>query len=288
MDDGIHPPAVLRWGHQTKEVFLMNIAANIAKFRRERGMTQEALAEVLGVSAQTISKWENAATWPDVALLPLIADVFGVTIDALYGREDDRQAVSPEQAIDRVIEAVRRTVVGTIYNPQLDGKFEDQLAQYKKVMQADPRSRSLIENERDVLYYREKVGAVALRKPEEGWNSLFASKENLDLFRLLADEDFRRAMQVIISRRMLTFTLPSLAKAAEVADAERLGVMLQISCLFTRRELMIDEAPLVYYELTQGETKLYLLYAVLTFAQELMTYDSIHYCFIGNNQYYTP
>ena len=95
-------------------------------------------------------------------------------------------------------------------------------------------------------------------------------------------------MQVIISRRMLTFTLPSLAKAAEIDDAERLGVMLQISGLFARRELQIDEAPLVYYELTQGETKLHLLYAVLAFAQELMTYESIHYCFIGNSQYFTP
>ena len=95
-------------------------------------------------------------------------------------------------------------------------------------------------------------------------------------------------MQVIISRRMLTFTLPSLAKAAEITDAERLGVMLQISGLFSRRELQIDEAPLVYYELTQGETKLHLLYAVLAFAQELMTYESIHYCFIGNSQYFTP
>ena len=64
--------------------------------------------------------------------------------------------------------------------------------------------------------------------------------------------------------------------------------MLQISRLFSRRELMIDEAPLVYYELTQGESKLHLIYAVLAFAQELMTYESIHYCFIGNSQYFTP
>ena len=38
----------------------MNISVNIAKLRRERGLTQEALAEVIGVSAQTISKWENS------------------------------------------------------------------------------------------------------------------------------------------------------------------------------------------------------------------------------------
>ena len=250
-------------------------------------MTQEALAEVIGVSPQTISKWENNTTYPDIALLPVLADVFGVTIDALYGREM-QQSLLPENAIDNVIEHARRTFVGVCYNPELDGKFEDQLAQYKKVMQADPRHRSVIENDRDVLYFREKLGALALRKPEDGWSSLFSRTENADLLRLLADEDFRRAMQVIISRRMLNFTLPSLAKMAEVEDAEHLGVMLEASQLFAQRALLIDEAPLSFYELTQGESKLYLLYAVLAFAQELMTYEGVHYCFIGNSQYFTP
>lgn len=266
----------------------MNLAANIARLRRERGMTQEALAEVIGVSPQTISKWENSTTWPDVALLPVIADVFGVSIDMLYGREETRKVVTSEQAIERVMECARETFVAVCYEPERDGRFEDQLAQYKKAMKLDARSRSVIENDRDVLYFREKIGALALRKPEEGWNSLFVCTENLDILRLLADVDFRKAMQVIIARRMLNFTIPSLAKAAQVEDAERLEVMLQISRLFARRELMIDETPLVYYELTQGESKLHLLYAVLTFAQELATYEGVHYCFIGNSSYFTP
>ena len=266
----------------------MSIAENIARLRKARGMTQEVLAEGIGVSAQTVSKWENAATWPDVALLPIIADMFDVSIDALYGREDTRRGLNQDTAIDAAIEGIRETIVATIYNPELDGNFEDQLTQYKKVMQSDPRQRSVIENERDVLYFREALGALVLRKPEEGWSSLFSKAENLDILHLAADVDFRRAMQVIISRRMLTFTLTSLAKAAGIADTERLGVMLQCSGLFARRELMIDENPLVYYELTCGESKLHLLYAVLAFAQELAAYEGIHYCFIGNMHYFTP
>lgn len=266
----------------------MKLADNIARLRKERGMTQEALAELVGVSPQTISKWENAITWPDVALLPILADVFHVTIDALYGREQAAHNVTQKNAIDRVMEQVRETIVATIYNPELDGKFEDQLSQYCKVMQTDPRQRSVIENERDVLYFREKLGALALRKPENGWSSLFAQQENQTLFLLLADENFRRAMRVIISRRMLCFTIASLAKAAAVDDGQQLEVMIQSSGLFSKRELEIDEIPLVYYELTTGETKLHLLYTVMAFAQELQTYESVHYCFIGNSNYFTP
>ena len=265
-----------------------SMARMIAQLRRERGMTQETLAEMIGVSAQTVSKWENRTTCPDVALLPVIADVFGVSIDALYGRVDARKALEPEQAIEQVIECARETFVAACYTPEQDGRFEDQLALYKRAMTLDVRHRSVIESDRDVLYFREKLGVLALRRPEAGWSSLFGSDENRTLLRLLADGDFRRAMQTIISRRMLTFTLPSLAKQCGAEDGGALGEKLLQSGLFARRELMIDEAPLTYYELTMGESRLFLLYAVLAFAQEMMTYEGVHYCFFGNMNYFTP
>lgn len=264
------------------------MAKSIAQLRRGRGMTQEALAERIGVSPQTVSKWENQATCPDVALLPVLADVFGVSIDALYGREDLRRAVQPEQAIDRLIGCAREIFAGVCYDPARDGPFEEQLAAYERAMTHDGRNRSVIENDRDVLYFREALGLMALRKPEDGWNTLFSRDDAAALLRLLADADFRRAMQQIISRRMMTFTLPSLAGQCGIADAAALAQRLTDSGLFERRELMIDEKPLTYYELTGGERKLFQLYAVLAFAQEYVTYEAKHYCFIGNMNYFTP
>ena len=264
------------------------VARTIARLRRERGMTQEALAERIGVSPQTVSKWETQATCPDVALLPVIADVFEVSIDALFGREAVQKAVQPEQAIDRVIECARETFAAACYEPERDGRFEDELATYKRAMQLDERHRSVIENDRDVLYFREKLGALAMRKPEEGWSSLFAREDVAALLRLAADADFRRAMHHIISRRTLTFTLPSLMKQCGLTDEAALEARLTESGFFQRRELMIDEAPLVYYELTGGESKLFLLYAVLLFARELAEHQPVHYCFVGNMNYFTP
>ena len=267
----------------------MEIIGNtIARLRRERGMTQEALAEVIGVSAQTISKWENSTYCPDVALLPVIADVFGVTVDALFGRETVHASVTPEQAIEQVIESAREAFVSACYEPERDGRFEEQLATYRRAMTLDERHRSVIESDRDVLYFREALGVMALRHPETGWNALFAREDVADYMRLMADGDFRRAMQVIISRRMLTFTLPSLAKQCGVAESTALGEKLLASGLFAQRELMIDESPLTYYEMTMGESRLFLLYATLAFTQELVDYQGVHYCFFGNMNYFTP
>ena len=68
------------------------LSSRISTLRRETGLTQDALAEKLGVTFQAVSKWENALSCPDIALLPPIADVFGVSIDSLFGRtEEERQ-----------------------------------------------------------------------------------------------------------------------------------------------------------------------------------------------------
>lgn len=59
------------------------LGGRIAELRRQRNMTQEALAEVLGVSSQAVSKWENNLSCPDIQLLPALARTLRVTIDEL-------------------------------------------------------------------------------------------------------------------------------------------------------------------------------------------------------------
>lgn len=64
----------------------MTIGTRIAALRKERNLTQEALANALGVTNQAVSKWESDQNCPDIVLLPAIADFFGSSIDALFGR----------------------------------------------------------------------------------------------------------------------------------------------------------------------------------------------------------
>ena len=65
---------------------IMDMSTVIANLRREKGMTQEELAQAMGVTNQAVSKWESAQNCPDIQLLPQLADLFGVTIDSLFGR----------------------------------------------------------------------------------------------------------------------------------------------------------------------------------------------------------
>ena len=72
------------------------LCGKIAELRRAAGMTQDALAEKLGVTFQAVSKWENALSCPDIALIPVIADIFGVSIDTLFGKDAPKTAIPSE------------------------------------------------------------------------------------------------------------------------------------------------------------------------------------------------
>ena len=65
----------------------MSLGENIARLRRKKGLTQAELGDILCISNQAVSKWENGITMPDVMLLPALADVFDCHIDELFSRE---------------------------------------------------------------------------------------------------------------------------------------------------------------------------------------------------------
>ena len=69
------------------------IGEQIKKIRTEKGITQEQLGELIGVTTQAVSRWERGGT-PDAELLPRISDVLGVSTDSLFGREEQSYSLA--------------------------------------------------------------------------------------------------------------------------------------------------------------------------------------------------
>ncbi|MCC8169287.1 MAG: helix-turn-helix domain-containing protein, partial [Oscillospiraceae bacterium] len=67
----------------------MNIGKQIKSLRLQRSITQEQLAQKLNVTSQAVCKWENGNSMPDITLLPEISALFGVTIDELFGLNEE-------------------------------------------------------------------------------------------------------------------------------------------------------------------------------------------------------
>ena len=72
----------------------IRLAENINRLRLEQKLTQEDVANFLGITKASVSKWENGQSLPDILLLPQLATFFNVTIDELIGYEP---VLSPEQ-----------------------------------------------------------------------------------------------------------------------------------------------------------------------------------------------
>lgn len=91
----------------------LTIGKRIGLLRKEKGMTQEELAEHMGISPQAVSKWENDQTCPDISALPKLSKLLGVTVDELLCGKEELPAVRvlpPEQRKDMKDMLLRITV----------------------------------------------------------------------------------------------------------------------------------------------------------------------------------
>lgn len=79
----------------------LTIGQTLRELRRKKGVSQEKLAERLGVSFQAVSKWENELCLPDVTLFPVIAEYFGVSTDALFGVDRSERERRIEEIVER-------------------------------------------------------------------------------------------------------------------------------------------------------------------------------------------
>lgn len=114
----------------------MSIGKNIAKYRKANGLTQEELGAKIGVTNQSVSKWESEVSMPDVMLLPEIANALNITLENLYGIEKAPEKTScsaddfPSFCHKKLIELfyhntkMRFTHIGSSDKEQLDFQIQ--------------------------------------------------------------------------------------------------------------------------------------------------------------------
>lgn len=80
------------------------LGINIKALRKRKHLTQEQFAERIGVSSQAVSKWETGVCYPDISLLPIIAQFFDITIDELLGFSiDTKDDMDNQMTYDRML-----------------------------------------------------------------------------------------------------------------------------------------------------------------------------------------
>ena len=93
-----------------------SIGNTIARLRRQAGLTQSALAEKLGVSDKAVSKWENGQGYPDLAIFPMLSEIFCVSIDHLFHGEEKGITIAGNIIIDVVKNIENYPEIGMLAN----------------------------------------------------------------------------------------------------------------------------------------------------------------------------
>ena len=246
----------------------MTIGKNIANLRKSNGMTQEQLAETLGVSSQTVSKWENEVTMPDIMLLPVIAGCFDITVDELYGGRktiEKRQTIDyddiPEMLYDAVIDLTQRGWVDTVEGKDIETekeKMKSYLAENRQVKTAtfSNKKGAVIATSEIGLLHRGKANADQLMYEGIG-----------RVLEVLSKSAVRRIFAYQMENMTKPITAPYAAKKCDISPDEAAQALEMLTEIYVNHptDVMIDENNSIrMYALNSDECIMYMLMILKT------------------------
>lgn len=107
-------------------------------FRKICNLTQEQIADIFHVSPQAVSRWENGATYPDIEILPALADFFGVSIDDLLGVDISKKELRIKEFLNKMDDAVdKQCMYGKFNENAIDEEIEicrDALREFPNIL----------------------------------------------------------------------------------------------------------------------------------------------------------
>lgn len=152
----------------------LNIGSKIRALRQRDSRTQEALADALGITPQAVSRWEAGGSYPDLEIIPAIANYFHISIDELFGYLDDRE----ERITDIITKADRISASQGIFSKgspaQEIRESVDMLRTAAEEFPSEPRILLRLAHALFILGYKE-YGALA--KVEDGSNIIVDDTE---------------------------------------------------------------------------------------------------------------
>lgn len=195
----------------------MNIGKNIANLRKAKNMTQEELAEIIGVSAQAVSKWENGANLPDTMLLPVIAGTFGVTIDALFGTSAEAAIVPFDDIPDAVSKNIRNMLFAQFDNPS-DCPHAD-----------DEKCMTTVCSDKGGCTFMNRDLAVNLLHADA--KALLAGDTAADTLTIFTDKALRKVLAFIIETPISSVTPAYISKNCDLSMEDAQIVLSQLCSL---------------------------------------------------------
>lgn len=120
------------------DIMKFSIGENIKLFRKAKDITQEQLAEMLNVSSQSVSRWELGICYPDMELLPMLAEIFEITVDKLLGVDNIAEKKKVDEYLNRFQVAINQGKINECISIAREGiaEYPNNYALLNKLMYA--------------------------------------------------------------------------------------------------------------------------------------------------------
>ena len=120
------------------DIMKLSIGENIKLFRKAKDITQEQLAEMLNVSSQSVSRWELDICYPDMELLPMLAEIFEITVDKLLGVDNIAEKKKVDEYLNRFQIAINQGKIDECISIAREGvaEYPNNYALLNKLMYA--------------------------------------------------------------------------------------------------------------------------------------------------------
>lgn len=262
---------------------MQSVGKKIASLRKARSYTQEKLAGMIGVSPQAISKWESDTTMPDIMLLPVIADVFDVTIDELFGKcmQKSQRTIPFDKVTDEAYVALLESMAKSwIHTDESIGSVSQCAEITKKQLRNHPNSHSaILSYQNGGVYANSKLGLVFTQRFEEA-NGLLEDEDAATYLKMLADPAVRKVLLYLLKDSGATVTAASVAAKCRLTEVEASDALSRLwNCNFaTCQPVDMGSETINVYHLF-GAHKMLLVYTVLSLAGTLANYQETYYGF---------
>ena len=256
------------------------IGKKIASLRKSKSYTQEKLAGIIGVSAQAVSKWENETTMPDIMLLPVIADIFEISIDELFGKDSPKESrkITFEDVTDVAYDAVLESMARAWANDGSGKSVEEVAETTKKQLQKHPQSHSMILSYKNGgVYANSKLGLVFNERFEKA-NVLLEDENATELLKVLSDPMVCKVLLYLLKHSNAAVTAASVAAKCGLAEEEAGEALTRLwnHNFTTCQSVDMGNEPLKVYHVFGGH-KMLLVYAILSLSKTLSEYQESYH-----------
>lgn len=257
-----------------------DIGGKIASLRKSKSMTQEALANLLGISPQAVSKWETGITLPDIVLLPIIADALDTDINALFGIEpkDCTKYLAKQNVHEEMYNEFFNLLQGlwNCYDKEGGKEAVDYIRENRNAQTL------VLSNLEGNGVYADADIAFTFNKAKSDIPNLFDSDIPWTVLKRFADGETRTVLKFILSNDTRAFTSSLVAQKCniDIKSAENALENLLKLKLVKRTDINTGDE-IIHVFSAWGQHKKLLIYAMLTIAARLGEYSEIYRGFMG-------